>query len=402
VPSPALFQPSAAGNPIRVVSAKLYHFWKGAWIAEVDLDPVPSQIPVATSGAAVLTLNGTALAGTIDPRGSGPWGPTAKAKLVAGAGAWDKPIAFQDLFQDTGVTLQSAVVSAVAQNGETFVPTTPDPSPTLGNHAVRSSGPGARIFGANDWWVDLSGVTQITPRPTASPDSTFVLVSYDPNTNSFVFHSDAVLMPGTVVTDSRLGTASLTVRDVEQTFDKNGSSGIAWCGSLASSRLSAGLVNLVKEAGGTTFLRGARYRLIVYQGSRMALQSVGGQASGLPDVIPLSQWSGLAGAVAHLALGQEVFLVWDYTIPTAPQPIQIAYSLTGLPQTSVVDATSKVTIGPSAATVQLQAGGHLIVDGAKLFAELGKISLAISNLGGTYTPPGTAQLISSQSCGMGP
>ena len=45
-------QPSGSPTPIRVVSARLYQFWKGAWIAEVDLDPVPSQIPVATSGRA--------------------------------------------------------------------------------------------------------------------------------------------------------------------------------------------------------------------------------------------------------------------------------------------------------------------------------------------------------------
>ena len=340
-------------NGQRVASARLFLFWKGAWIVEAALDPdVTSLAP--SSGPASLSLAGQTLVGTVDPRGSGSFVDKASARIVAGAGAWDTIVPQQEFAGvGDGPVLSTQVYQATAAIiRETVVDLVPAQWPS---HVERSNGPASRIFGALDWWVDFAGITNVGPRPPAVADPSLQILDFDPLEQRVAFTSEAgLLMPGTSLTDPRLNGQTLVVRDVEQVFDRDGSRGTAWCSAAPASRLANALANLVVELGGRTFVRAYRYRLVLYQGAGLALQAVS-EEPGLPNIIGLPPSSGLAGCVNKLAPSQELWIAFDQTTQP-PTPFILAYSLTGLPLETTVDASVAVHVGPSAVSVDLAGG----------------------------------------------
>ena len=344
-------------NGLRVVSVRLFVFWRGAWEAEVEIDP-DDVTTAPTSGPATLAVAGQTLTGSVDARASGTFVNKAFARVVGGAGAWDQTVPQQDFAQASGVLSTTVYQQTASLIGETVADLSPA---TWGSHVIRSRGPASRVFGALDWWVDLSGVTNVGARSAATPDASFQLIDFHPIEQRIEFTCEgAILLPGTTVTDARLNGATLTTRDVEQVFDRDGSRGMAWCASAAASPLTSVLQNLIVEIAGRTFLRIYRYRLVLYQGSSLALQAVS-PAAGVPDLVPLPPTSGLAGAENTLAPSQEVWLAFDHSTEP-PRPFIVAYDLTGLPLTTTVDAQTAVHIAPSGtATVDLAGGANALV-----------------------------------------
>lgn len=347
---------TAAGKKLRCLSARLVHFYLGAWVADVVLD-LDAITDAPSSGGATLFLGGVNLSGTVDPRNSGTFGPAARVRLVAGAGAWDQVVPSQDFHVDGGVLSTNVYQQTASLIGETVV----DASPVqLGIDFVRSSGPASRIFRDKPWWVDVTGVTNVGPRPASSPDASLLVRDFDPSRGRITFSCDTLLLPNTAMTDARFNGASVVVYDVEQLFDAQGSQGWAWVGQTPATQLIGNFKAATLEWTRANYLRVIRYRLIQYQGPgpgggppRLALQAVTPSA-GLPDIVPLFPFSGLAGAVNTLAPSQEVLVVFENADPTLPRIV--GYSLDGLPLKTTIDASVEVDIGPSAPVVALAGG----------------------------------------------
>ena len=378
-------------NGLTVLNAKLYTMWRGAWVAELQIDPT---LPAPSGGKGILQIGTATLNGTIDPKGSGTFLTTIAVRLVGGGGGWDTVVPKQDFYSPSGVSSAQVFPATGALVGEVVTVQLPQ---ILGTkHYERSTGPASRIFAGLDWWVGFDGVTVVGTRLPAIQDPTLVIVDFDPLEQKVVFNCANPLLPGTVLIDPRFNGAAPIVRDVEQTLDKNGAHGFAWCSPTGASRLSSALQNFVLETVGRQFLRAYRYRFVIPQGGDLALQAVNPMA-GVPDLVPVTAWSGLAGCFNKLAPAQEVFVAWDFTTPGGPQPIVVGYSLQGLPQATTIDASLNVHIGPTCPSVDLGGGLIPIALATPLTTFLGALKTwsvavagSLSTLGGAIAGPQAA------------
>lgn len=74
----------------RVIRARLLIPWRGVPIVDCELDTDANVAGLPTSGPATLSIATpvpSTVTGTLDPRGTGTWGPKASARLIAGEGA---------------------------------------------------------------------------------------------------------------------------------------------------------------------------------------------------------------------------------------------------------------------------------------------------------------------------
>lgn len=345
-------------NGLRVVSARLLHPWRGAWIVDATLDP-DTVTTAPTSGPASVVIGGSTLIGTIDPRGSGSFVAGAAVRVVGGAGGWDKAVPPQHYHVDNGVSSTSVYTGAAAIVGETIVEAAPT---VLGIDYMRSAGPASRVFGDADWYLDLIGLTHVGPRPAATADASLTLISWDPVQQRAELTCDALLLPGTTLSDPRLNGATPIVRDVEQTFDARGSRIVAWCASKPVSRLAVAMTNLVREFARTATLKIYKYRIVI-EGSdgRLQLQAVN-PTSGMPDTLPLSAWPGMSGDAATYKPSTLVLVHFvEGPAGTPPQPVVLGFDPSTVPLKRSVDATVELDLGPSAALVALAGGGTPLV-----------------------------------------
>lgn len=408
--SPLTLTPSG-GTALRVLSVRLLHLAIGAWIADAVLDlPSVSQFP---SGKVALSVGGVTMSGTTDPRNSGTFGPSARVRVVAGAGAWDTVPPAQDFHSDGGLTSTTVLSATASAIGETMLDEAPNPN--IGIDYVRSGAPGigpaSRVFGDEPWWVDVTGVTHAGPRSSATADGSLFVRDFDPSRGLVTFSCDTLLYPGTPLSDPRFNGQTLTAWDVEQLFDANGSMGWTWTTPNAVNQLATDLKNATLEWTRAQYLRVTRYRLILYQGTRLALQAVTPSAA-LPNIAPISPYSGLAGASNMLSPSQEVLVAFENADPTLPRIV--GYSLEALPLSTTIDAQAEVKIGPSAPVVQLAGGATPLVvepwaadlaSALAIFASamataatgpLAPMAAPASALGtalGTLPPPGTVKVV---------
>jgi len=392
---------SATLNGSRAVSVRILAPWRGAWSADVVMDP--ADVDASTLiGAATIVIGEThgpvsTLQGTIDPRYSGTFIDRPFVRVVGGAGAWDKTVTAQHFHNDGGVTSSQVYQATAAQIGERVV----DLAPTLlGADFVRSVGPASRVLADVDWFVDLDGVTQVGPRPSVPDDASLTVLDWDPIAQRAELQSDGLILPGAIIADARIGAAAVTVRDVEQTFTGAGTHAIAWCAIAPATRLLSAFGSLVRELGGIAFVKRYRYR-VVLEGSdgRLQLQAVQ-PSKGVPDTLPLTVWPGASGLAARLKPSSEVLV--EFVAGDKTQPIVSGFSSAAIPLENTIDASVAVHVGPSAAAIQLAGGGHSIAFADALFLELGKIATAINGIvAGSYAPPASAALIGSTKASVG-
>lgn len=340
-------------NGLRTVSARLLHPWRGAWVIDAELDPdVVAQAP--SIGPAVVVLGGQTLRGTVDPRGSGSFVSKASVRVVAGGGGWDKPVPPLAYHLDNGV-LTTAVYNGAAALVKEIVA---DPMPrNLGSDYVRAAGPASQVFGDRDWYVDLQGTTQATTRLPSTPDPSTTITYWDDIEQRAELTSDALIMPGAVLTDPRFNGATHSVRDVEQTFDAQGSRVIAWCSTSSVTRLVSALTNAVRALGRTATLKVYEYR-VVLQGidGRLTLQAVQPDA-GMPDVPMVRVWPGVPGDSAKFQPGSLVLLHFvEGPGGLPPQPVIVGCDPTALPLERTADASVGLHLGPTAPRVDLAGG----------------------------------------------
>lgn len=303
-----------AVNGLTATSVRLFQPWSGAWVADADFDL--ETVPMVPVGPAILKVGTAVLLGTVDPDASGKFGEKARARIIGGGGGWHRTVSARHFHNDVGVFSAAVIAATAAEVGEKAV----DASPSrLGVDYMRSAGPASRVLAGRDWYVELtSGTTIVGPRATlpANPLTVEVL-DWDPEQQRAEIASDDIVSPGTVLVDTRFGTA--TIRDVEQTFSAGGARATAWCSEKASTRLVGLLSSLVGERGRTLYLKPHHYR-IVAQGpdGRLTLQAVR-KTSGVPDSIALPIWYGAPGLKSELVTpGTECAVVFLDGDPAQP------------------------------------------------------------------------------------
>jgi hypothetical protein len=322
-------------NEARAISVRLFLPWRGAWLADVDLDPDDAKSPPA--GAVALKIGDTTLLGTVDDRSSGRFASSVHMRIVGGAGGWDKPVRPQHFHNDAGISSSDIYQATAGELGEQVN----DPSPvSFGVDFMRSGGVASRVFGARDWYVDLAGVTQVGARPASTPDKTIEVMSFNAQAQRLELAGDAVLLPGTVISDARFD-GQLVARDVEQTFDTSGTRATAWCSKAPASPLRGALENMVREFAGVTYLRLYAYRFINANGARLNLQAVD-KSPEIPDAIPITVFPGMAGLSAKLTASQTVLVA--FLEGDQKQPVVIGFD-GNLPQEVTIDAVSAVNLG---------------------------------------------------------
>jgi hypothetical protein len=353
---------SLAPGPVRVVSMRLLLPFIGVWLAELELDP--AQVDLApTSGKVTITVGEPTpiltLTGTIDPRGSGAFVGVVRLRVLGGAAGWDQTVAPQHFHSDAGI-LSTRVYAGTAQGvGETANVLAPT---SLGPDFVRAAGPASRVLEGETWWVDFAGVTQIGARPTPTADPSLTLITWDPTIQSGELTCDTAVLPGTVITDARIPGGSVTVRDVEQHFDAQGSRVTVWCAQAGTTQLMNDLRAMVVEFSGRKFLQTHLYRIVSQNDDgRLQLQAVH-KTAGIPDTLPIAPWTGLSGAKVKYGSGSLGSLVRLAFLEGDPgQPIVDSYQPGITPRETTVDAIVALHLGPSVAAVDLAGGGTALV-----------------------------------------
>lgn len=392
----ATLQALTGGKVLRVISCRLFIPATRVWFADLDLDPdYVSDAP--TSGKATLTIGSQTLAGTVDPRGSGGFVGRAKVRLVAGAMGWDQLCPRFQFHNDGGVlstTVYQATASAVGE-------VVNDPAPVvLGPDVARfSTSPAHDVFRERDWYVDFAGVTQVGARPPATPDASVELLDFDPLEQVGTVSADAILLPGTLITDVRIGSGSVVVGDVEQVFGPRSSRATFWTGTATTDRMKSAIAGLVRGVIGFEWLRSYQYRFVQdTSDGRYALQAI---SVGAPDLNPIAKWSGLSGSLAKLAPATVVIVA--FTADDPPVPYVASYNPLATPIEQTVDAAAKTHIGPSSAEVDIGdsaglvkiggAGAGAVIPSAFWSTEVTGLLAVLGKLAGALTTGGIANTL---------
>lgn len=381
--------PTLAG--FRALSVRILTPWRGAWVAEVDIDPGDVSL-VPSSGPAQLAVGGFTCNGAVDSRWSGSFGARAAATVVGGNGGWDKPLPAQSWVSDSQVTQLEVFQATAAAVGETVAGVS---GATLGLAWDRAAGPASAVFDGMDYYVGFDGITHLDARPTPTADTSFEILEWYPLEQRAVVACDALIVPGLVLSDPRLNGANPVVRDVLQTFTKSGGArATLWCSQGAVSPLITTLSQVARAAVRPAYLKGYRYRVVLQESDgRIALQAVQTSA-GMPDMLPISIWPGMQGVTARVALSSECVVVFIDGDPA--QPIVTNWRSTDLPLQLSLDASALVKVGPSAAATQIAGGGQPLVLGTAFYAELALIAAGIAGAGGSYTPSAPDLLLSAK------
>jgi len=113
------------------------------------------------------------------------------------------------------------------------------------------------------------------------------------------------------------------------------------------------------------YLGPRRYRVVRLSVDRLELQIVKA-ATGLPDILPISMWPGVAGAWAKLSPGAEVLVQFIDSDPA--QPIVTHYAPKGgvgfVPVEVSIDADDWIKLGRAAAVVVREGDTITLADGS--------------------------------------
>lgn len=299
-------------NGLIARAVKLWTPATGVWNAEVDFDL--AVIPVLPTGPVALTIDKTVLIGTIDESATGRFGVNGRARIMGGFGGWHRNVSARQFHNDAIVLSSAVVLATAAEIGEKAIDATPV---TYGVDYMRTAGPASRVLAGREWYVDhATGITTVGPRlPKVMPLDVDIL-SYDPQEGTAELASESVIVPGTVIIDSRFGT--LTIRDVEQTFSNGKSRATVWCGTNTKPRLATLLANSAREASKAHTLKTYHYT-VVSQGvdGRLTLNAVSLDA-GAPNSIAVAVWLGVPGIVAKIIPGTQASVVFLDGDPAKP------------------------------------------------------------------------------------
>lgn len=331
-------------NGTNAVAARLTIPRVGVWFADVDVDLGASG--VVPSGRVLLAIGSESLVGTVDPRATGRLGTKARVQVVGGGGGWDRPVTALHYRNDFGVTSTSVYASTAAAVGEQLV----DASPVvLGTDFVRTAGSASRVLAGVAWYVDAAGITRIGTRLAAPLGAGVDVLDWDATTRRAVLASDAIVWPGTVLTDARFGTAR--VRDVEQTFGEGSARVIAWCDTdsttgveVAGTKLARAIGAAARASAGADYLAAYSYRVLIQaETGRVDLQSLR-RGGTVPDILKsVAIWHGIAGISHTLAVGSVVTV--EFIAGDPKLPIVVAFAPDNPAPTLTRFSATKVNVG---------------------------------------------------------
>jgi len=324
----------------------------GPWVADVDLEG-----DVALTGAVELRIGPLTLVGTVDPEFSGAFQKRSRCRVVAGANGWRTTVAELHYHNDAEINLSQVLGDAASLVGETLtVQAGADRS--IGIDCARELGAAADLFdqlGAS-WWVGYDGVTVVGTRPVADAAAGVELLTFDPLERVATVAADD---PRAVTVGTRLKSrldTPMIVRELELTVQGAAVRFTCWCSdddASALGRLERGLRALTRDTR-RRYSNIYRYRVVDTiagdgPGSgRLLLQAVR-KGAGLPNMIAVSIWPGMAGLSAGHVPGSIVlvaFVEGDLTLP-----VVVHFSPKGepgaLPTSSTVDASDVVKVGPT-------------------------------------------------------
>jgi hypothetical protein len=359
----------------------------GPWYADVDLDD-------EVSGEVEIAIGSVSLTGTVMPSRSGVHRLKRPARIVAGAGTLLPAKAYHN---DAGIRARTVVEDAVREAGETlgdFLVTTE----RVGIDYVRRSGPASMaiedVIGGTPWWVGYDGRTHVGARAeTPAVAGSYQVLDYDPRTRIVTLEADDLsqLAIGSVLSDGL--DEPQTVRELELETTGDAFRIKAWCGTEETThgRLERAIRAIVTRCVDGLIVGPRRYRVVRMSGDRVELQAVR-RAAGLPDILPISMWAGVAGVHAELAASAEVLVEFIDGLPTAPIITHFAgKDGTGWTPTSV-------TLSASGASASIKLGANAtkkLAYADDVHEELVKVQAALAAAvappgGGTVTyPPGT-------------
>ncbi len=382
-------------NGMSAIRVSLHIPWCGMWVADVELDPllVETIIPIIAAAKAApvpaaLQLGLMLFNGTIDPRGSGVFGERAHLRVVAGRGGWDKEVSAQHFPMPAGALISTLVYAATAAEVLELPPV--DPIPELfGKNYARVKGPASAVFGDRQWFVEpTTGIAMVIPWPPLPPDPLWTIVDYDIEAHRATISSDEVILPGMVVADLRFGADTFIVRDVDQVFDSNGSKADVYFCDKAKSRLQEALKQMVRSFGETRYLKMYKYRYVLPVAGQLALQGI---TEGAPDLNPIDQWTGLAGANSSVAGIAALLPATEIVVGFAGSPAEpfvVAFSPMGVPLSTTIEALIAINLGATPTSPIALASGVLAMTLA-LQIEVAAIAAALTavfNIPGPITP----------------
>jgi hypothetical protein len=345
---------------------------RGPWFADVDLDTDPDLEARVT-----LAIGELELEGTVRTRSSGIFGLQSRVRLVAGGDGWGTLLGAKAYHNDSRIRARTVAEDAAREAGEEFG----DFAPALervGIDYVRQAGPASRVLedviGAVTWWVGYDGRTNVGSRSSSpAPAGSYEVLEHDPRARMLTLAVDdlSAIGIGSVLSE-RLDEAQ-TVREIELVVDADRVRLYAWCGEDSGYGQLYGLFRgLARRATDERLFGLWRYRVVQMSGDRVELQSVS-RESGLPDILPISMWPGVAGAHAELAGGAEVlvqFVEGDRTLPVITGfagkagpgfvPTLLTLASTGSPPKAAREGDSvRVTIPAGSFLVAATLGGTL-------------------------------------------
>ncbi len=375
-------------NDLRATSVRFVLPWRGAWLADVDVD-LGTAKTLPSGKAALLVGSAAPLVCSVDPKGSGPMGAKGRARVLGGGGGWSKPVGPKHYHNDLGVLSTAVLSTTAAEVGESVVELAPT---RLGPDYVRGAGPASSVLAGLDWYVTPQGVTMVGPRAQLPAGTAVEVLSWDPGSQRAELAAAELVQPGTILVDQRFGTA--VVRDVVQTFGEGGGRATAWCSSSASSRLVDALARLVVEKSRSRYLARYRYR-VVLQGvdERLALQAVE-RAPGLPDMLPIAMWGGVPGMGAKLVPGVEVLVEFIAGDPSRPvvtgfdgkPPVVLELTTPTLAVTGLISAAG-ITAGAMVASGGGMSVGGELAESLVMYDAFATWAAAVVSACAAHAPP---------------
>lgn len=293
---------------------------RGPWWADVIFEGAPDA-----SGQVTIVLGELRLTGTVDASHGGTHGLERRARVIAGGGGWATLLPPKSYHNDAGIKRRTVIEDAAREAGETLAANAiPLLEERIGIDYVRQSGPASRalddVLGEHGWWVGYDGQTRIGERPAepAEVDPRRVeVLGYEPDDHVVRLGVDDLRDVGIGSLISERLDAPQTVRELRIEVAAEAVQVTAWTGEGERSRIESALRSIARRSVDDRLHGIWRYRVVRMSGDRVELQAVR-QRAGLPDVLPVSMWPGLAGAHSQLAGGTECivqFIEGDRTQP---------------------------------------------------------------------------------------
>lgn len=354
------------------------------WTAEIEAANLLDISGAVTIGLADIELKGTIIDG-------GPYATRGWYRIVGGAGGWRRALAPKSYRSAAGVKLSTVVGDAATEVGETMAAFTDS---RVGPAYVRPpslegdklSVEAARVLDAlasENWYVDIDGSTHIGVRAAAAFKPNYRLLDKRPDARRAMIASDTLvgLVPGATLE----GLEAATIRH-ELTSSTLRTHVYGTMGKSVMDRAWRSIARIVR-AETIPFLYSGQFEYQVIDGSGGYLDVRPVNASlGLPTLGNVPVRVGVMGARGTPASSTTVYVAFTNMDPTRP----FICSFEG--ETGADSVPTQSDIFADAMKLG-DAGAVPVARGDKMFAELGKISTAIGDIGGAYVAPVSASLI---------